>query len=609
MPLAAGYMKAVVDADPETSAAWDVRILNVRGGNSGVELIRELLCGDLPDVVAFSVLGWNEPSFAALAHAYKQLRPDGLVVFGGTHVANQAEQVMNRHRSVDVIVNGEGERTFRDILRSWGTQGDREAVAAVAGLSIRIGDRIVTSAPAEKILDLSEVPSPILTGAIPLTDDNGEFLYDVALLETNRGCPYHCAFCYWGGAVGQKVRAFPRERLKAEVELLAAAGAQHLVLCDANFGMLPADLEFIEDVIEIRERTGRPRSIDTSWAKNKGAIFRKIVTLMARTGLTSSFTLALQTLSDDPLSLMNRRNMKINDWQELAEWLRSEGLQCYAELVWGSPGETPRSFLDGYDRLARVIPQIATYPLLVLPNTDYAEQREKLGIVTLKGQDDDFDYIVASHSFTVAEHLQIQHFLLWARTIGEHRFFRMVFLAARSLMGMEQSEVLLAFDQWLHDNDVAGTEALRGRCGGLVTATDVSATMRELYGSPAVRSAIRTWWHELIGQRCSDPVARELAQAAFDYDEATTPIYDEGELPADVEVLDGRYYRRGMKYAHDLPALAATAREGRFEVPDVLQPWETDLEYLSGFAPHVDSHEISAKYFGRPVARAEGDAG
>ena len=51
---------------------------------------------------------------------------------------------------------------------------------------------------------------PFLTGAIPMVDAAGNFLYDVGMLETNRGCPYSCSFCYWGGATGQKVRSFSR---------------------------------------------------------------------------------------------------------------------------------------------------------------------------------------------------------------------------------------------------------------------------------------------------------------------------------------------------------------------------------------------------------------
>lgn len=175
-----------------------------------------------------------------------------------------------------------------------------------------------------------------------------------------------------------------------------------VVLCDANFGLLPSDAEFVEDLIATRDRYGFPQALETSWAKNKSKIFYEIVRTTARAGMRSSFTLALQTLSDSALDAMNRRNMKVNEWEDLAEWLSQEGLDCDAELIWGAPGETVESFADGYDRLSKYVSRIAVYPLL-LPNTDYAEKKQEYGIVSVRGDDDDFEYVLAHQTMTFAE--------------------------------------------------------------------------------------------------------------------------------------------------------------------------------------------------------------
>jgi radical SAM superfamily enzyme YgiQ (UPF0313 family) len=233
---------------------------------------------------------------------------------------------------------------------------------------------VATTPPRDRIENLDVIPSPFLSGAIELTDDEGKFRYDVALMETNRGCPYKCSFCYWGGAVGQRIRAFSRERLRAELEIFAKHKVHTIVLCDANFGILPIDAEFLADMIEVRDQFGYPRALETSWAKNKSKLFFDIVSTMKQAGMRSSFTLALQTLSDDALNTMNRRNMKLNEWEDLAAWLDKEGLDCYAELIWGVPGETVDSFMLGYDRLSRHVSRIAVYPLHLLPNTHYMEK-------------------------------------------------------------------------------------------------------------------------------------------------------------------------------------------------------------------------------------------
>ena len=263
----------------------DIGISNFRGGCTHVQMADALFAGGVPDVLAFSVLGWNFRAFGTLAETFKQLNPDGLVVFGGTHVANQADRVFRLFPDVDVVVNGEGELTFQELLRRYRPGGEPDQLAGVAGISWRSPAGPVDNLPRPRMEDLDIIPSPLLTGAIELTDAGGAFRYDVALMETNRGCPYKCSFCYWGGAVGQRVRAFSRSRLREELELLAKQKVHTVVVCDANFGMLPIDVEFVDDLIEVRDQYGFPRAFETSWAKNKSTVFYEIVHRMKDAGL------------------------------------------------------------------------------------------------------------------------------------------------------------------------------------------------------------------------------------------------------------------------------------------------------------------------------------
>ena len=198
--------------------------------------------------------------------------------------------------------------------------------------------------------------------------------YDVVMLETNRGCPYTCSFCYWGGATGQKLRKFSTDRISAELELAAPMQIPEVVLCDSNFGMLKEDEEFVETIIRLREQHGYPRSFETSWAKNKSKSFYAIVERMKKVGLRSSFTLALQTLSDPSLVLMKRKNMKVNDWRELAGWLKSQGITNVVALTGDLHAFQCGTILTGDDNQC---------PALI---TDCAEAGAECGLV------DDLDF-------------------------------------------------------------------------------------------------------------------------------------------------------------------------------------------------------------------------
>lgn len=89
VPLAAGYLKASAMADETICAATEIEIHNFRGKVTHTEMAFKLFRQEIPDVIAFSVFGWNFSAFSALATVYKRLNPGGLVVFGGTHVSSR----------------------------------------------------------------------------------------------------------------------------------------------------------------------------------------------------------------------------------------------------------------------------------------------------------------------------------------------------------------------------------------------------------------------------------------------------------------------------------------------------------------------------------------
>jgi radical SAM C-methyltransferase len=608
MPLASGYLKAMIDSDPDIGSEVSVNIVNFRGGATVPQMAQTLFAvHGPPDVLAFSVAGWNFQQFGALAETFRQLRLDGWVVMGGPHVANQASRVFQLFPWVDIVVNGEGEYVFREVLAEYLSGTSPRGLAHIDGISYRNPSGTVeTTAESARITDLDSIPSPFLSGALPLADQSGRLPYDVALMETSRGCPYKCAFCYWGGAVGQKMRSFSRERLREELRLFAKRGVDTIVLCDSNFGMRPADAEFLEDFISIREQYGYPNALETSWAKNKSEVFRGIVKTMQEANLKSSFTLALQTLSDSALDMMKRRNMRLNQWQELVSWLRNEGLDCYAELIWGAPGETSQSFLEGYDHLAEFVPRIATYPLLLLPNTAYREQRQQFGIVTVRGKADDFEYVLAHSTMSLSDNRRMQKFLLWARVAAENLFFRHIWHGLRQFAGFRQSDVLTSLGDWFETH--ADTDTLRASEMSLADPDCVPNALRELYSAPNTNRLLMQWWGSDILPTV--PLeAQTFVTDIFLYDLLTRPIFDEyaqnvADLTSHTEDGTSYYLSNFHSFAYEPETIAAYTTIGRSDfagaAPPPPSPCELRFRHRAGFREHLANHEMAAHFLGSP---------
>jgi radical SAM superfamily enzyme YgiQ (UPF0313 family) len=499
-----------------------------------------------------------------------------------------------------VVANGEGEHTFHELVRAVLENPAEPDFANVLGVSFRRDGELCTTEERPRIQDLDTIPSPFLGGAIQMSDAAGNFRYDVALMETNRGCPYKCSFCYWGGAIGQKMRSFSAERLAAEIDVFGFHRAPSIVLCDSNFGMLEADQEFVELVIKTKEKYGYPKTLISSWAKNKSQRFYDIVRRLKQHGLHNLFTLSLQTLDDAALTDMMRKNMKVNQWETLVDRLTEEGLECYGELIWGAPGETPESFLAGYDRLAEKVSRIAIYPMLLLPNTSYTERRDLHGFVTIRGEDDDFEYVIANRTSTLAENLEMQRFVFWARVLGEQQYLRQVWRPLRDLVGMTQSAAIRSLKSYFERSSHPAARAFLGRIPLLAESPAISEALRSLHSRPELQGLVRQWWHEVVVPQFPAQW-RSFAQALYEYECWTRPVYviPGEELPPGWRGTerDGEHWYESdlIELPYDMLAAienwSATLAEGP-------RPERTSFVFSArpGYYENLDNHEMAARH-------------
>ncbi len=614
MPLALGYLKAYAMADPGLAEALEFRIHNYRGPDRPIRMVPEVLLDDTPEILACSVFGWNFRNFGQLAETFAQIKPSGWTIFGGTHVSHQAERVFKLYPAVDVVVNGEGEKPFRALLRAILDGRAKHELHDIKGISFRDEHgTLVTTAAEARIRDLDEIPSPFLTGAMPMLDADGEFLYDVVTMETNRGCPYQCAFCYWGGATGQKIHSFSQERLKSELALFGALGVENIALADANYGMLPADREFLLDFLDVRAKHGYPRALTVSWAKNKGKVFYDMVKTMKATGLQADFTLAIQTLEPAALESSRRKNMKLNDFEDLCQWLHREGLESYAEMIWGLPGETYDSFLAGYDRVAQYVSRIATYTNLLLPNTTYDRERVEHGFVTIRGQDYDYEYILAHNTMTLADNRRMHEFMFWARVMAEHMFLNYIWDSARLFCGMTQSRVLLSMAQWFQRREEPLAVALREIQTYIVEKLDMTRVyqaVRFLYQSPEIDDLLRAWWREEVVQH-AEPQHHEYLTDLLEYDFLARPIHDDvaAAKGMEVEVIRGErfYVRREVRLGQDIGAiLEQLVHTSAYQ--EIRSTEAKDLYYRAGFEKYIDNHEIVSQYGAKTRTQLDNEA-
>jgi len=68
-----------------------------------------------PDVLGFSTLTSSGQTAALISDKVKEKNPDVTTVFGNHHATFNAERILGKYLSVDIVVRGEGEKTVVEL--------------------------------------------------------------------------------------------------------------------------------------------------------------------------------------------------------------------------------------------------------------------------------------------------------------------------------------------------------------------------------------------------------------------------------------------------------------------------------------------------------------
>lgn len=381
LPYSVGLLQSYITH--HHPAPQTVRFLLPVFSRMNVDAAVERLAG--ADLVFFSTYVWNVCISSAIAQRLREKHPHIGIIFGGPQVPDRAESFLREHPFVDLAVHGEGEKVALDIVLVW---KDRDW-SGLAGVSYLTADgRFHHKPKGERIKDINTVPSPFLTGVFDAVMAANPGQKWIALWETNRGCPFSCTFCDWGSSTQSRVFQFGLERLKQEAEWFAGKKIDFVFCCDANFGILPRDVEIAQYVADVKRAKGFPSALSVQNTKNATERAYQVQKILADNGLNKGVTIAMQSVDKTTLKNIKRDNISLASYQELQRRFTRDRVETYTDLILGLPGETYESFKAG---IATVIEngqhnRIQFNNCSILPNAEMGdpEYRRKHGIVTVE---------------------------------------------------------------------------------------------------------------------------------------------------------------------------------------------------------------------------------
>lgn len=422
-------------------------------------------------IVMFSTYVWNIRISLEIARRLKEKRPEILVVFGGPQVPNRVAEFMEQHPFIDLACHGEGEPVFTAILENH----ERAYWKGIPSVTFRGDDgALVHTQRLDRIKQLDVVPSPYLEGVFSrLIQENPDERW-IALWETNRGCPFSCTFCDWGSAVASKVFAFDLGRLRSELDWFADNRIEYIFCADANFGILPRDVEIAQYAAETKKAKGFPHALSVQNTKNATERAYKVQSILSAAGLNKGVALSMQSMDESTLKAIKRGNISLKTYGELQQRFTRENVETYSDMILALPGETYDSFAEGCAALIEggQHNRIQFNNLSILPNAEMADPdyRTKYGIesivskvVNIHGSLDEVEEVFEEQELVIAtstmprpEWVRTRAFSWMTALLYFDKVFQIPLTIVRESCGLGYRELLESFTE----GDLSGLPTL-----------------------------------------------------------------------------------------------------------------------------------------------------
>ena len=312
-----------------------------------------------PDVVGTTAITPAIYTAERVLEIAKETVPDAVRVLGGIHATFMFKQVLSEAPWIDVIVRGEGEEIFVNLITAINGGVLQSARWDIKGLAFRDGEQIVSTeaAPTIKDLDNLEPDWSML--------EWDHYIYvplgvKVAIPNMARGCPFTCSFCsQWKFWRDYRVRD-PKKVVDEIEHLVNEHGVGFFILADEEPTINRK--KFIQFCQELIDR-GLPDKI--KWGINTRVtdIMRdkELLSFYREAGLVH-VSLGTEAAAQLKLDTFNKET-KVEENKEAIRLLREADIFVEAQFIVGLDNETEETLEETYKMAWDWQPDLANWAM------------------------------------------------------------------------------------------------------------------------------------------------------------------------------------------------------------------------------------------------------
>ena len=346
-PLGLAYLAAWLEKEGHDVSILDGRgsrhdktqfETSVRYGLSDEKILTEVENFN-PDIIGISNM-WTAYSGDPhrVANIIKKKYPDLKIIFGGSHPSEFPELVL-KDKNVDLVVAGEGEITFTEVLNSI---ENNLPLDEIDGIAYRRGKEIIKTQPRKRMAQIDQLPYParhLLPMDLYLEESKlSEFTMrkPSVSMASSRGCPQKCVFCTVRAVWGRDWEGrSPSNVVDEIVHLTETYGAKEIAFLDDDLGRDIPRLSAICDEI-IR------RKVDIKWTTPNGVahwlLNEKLLDKMKASGCYR-ITFGIESGSKETRKFI-KKMVPLEQATQMIQHANKIGLWTICTFILGFPYET-----------------------------------------------------------------------------------------------------------------------------------------------------------------------------------------------------------------------------------------------------------------------------
>lgn len=351
------YAQAALGNQPEVGIEIAEYTINQNTENILADIYRHR-----PDIAAFSCYIWNWNTIQELLPELPKLLPDTKLWLGGPEVSFHAEKILAQYTQLTGIMVGEGEETFTQLVRFY--HAPKGQLQDIPGLVLPQG----RTQPRE-LTDMSKLPF--------LYEDLGKFQNRIIYYESQRGCPFRCAYCL--SAIDKSVRLRDIETVKKELQYFLDHKVSQVKFIDRTFNCNAAHALAIWRYL--LENDNGVTNFHFEIAADLMTEEELEVLKQMRPGLIQ-LEIGVQSTNEQTLHAINRY-MSLEHLRQVVDKIHSfHNIHQHLDLIAGLPYEDYDSFVTSFNDVYAMRPQQLQLGFLkVLKGSPIEEKAEEYGIV------------------------------------------------------------------------------------------------------------------------------------------------------------------------------------------------------------------------------------